>query len=68
MSTWDAYVPAGFRCLAGGAEGAVIELPYSWTQAHLYYQIEHGRPIMGGMLENNETFTPDEIAAWADAQ
>ena len=59
--TWDATIPAGFRCLATGPEGAVIELPYSWTQAHLYYQLAHGRPIMGGMLENNETFTPPEF-------
>ena len=59
--TWDATIPAGFRCLADGPEGAVIELPYAWTQAHLYFQIIHGRPIMGGMLENNETFTPPEF-------
>ena len=59
--TWDATIPAGFHCLATGPEGAVIELPYAWTQAHLYFQIIHGRPIMGGMLENNETFTPDEF-------
>jgi hypothetical protein len=58
--TWDAYVPAGYQCLASGPPGAIIELPYSWTQGHLYYQIVHGRPIHGGMLENNATFTPAE--------
>ena len=57
---WDATVPAGYRCLASGAEGALIELPYAWTQAHLYYQTTHGRPILGGMIENNPVFTPDE--------
>ncbi len=61
--SWDATIPAGYHCLADGPEGAIIELPYAWTQAHLYFQIIHGRPIMGGMLENNATFTPDEFAA-----
>ncbi len=58
--TWDAAVPAGYRCLAEGGDEALIELPYSWTQGHLYYQVEHGRPILGGMLENNLVFTPEE--------
>jgi hypothetical protein len=58
--TWDASVPAGYRCLAEGGDEALIELPYSWTQSHLYYQVEHGRPILGGMLENNRVFTPEE--------
>jgi len=61
FSTWDATVPAGFKCLATGPAGAVIELPYGWTQGHLYYQTEHGRPILGGMLENNLVFTPTEL-------
>lgn len=59
MPAWDATVPAGYRCLADGPEGALIELPYAWTQGHLYYQSTHGRPILGGMLENNATFTPE---------
>jgi len=57
--TWDATVPAGYRCLASGPAGAIIELPYSWTQAHLYYQTAHGRPIFGGMIENNPVFAPE---------
>ncbi len=64
--TWDAHVPAGYRCLASGPEGALIELPYSWTQAHLYYQTAHGRPILGGMLENNVVFTPKEVQDLAE--
>jgi hypothetical protein len=56
--TWDATVPAGYRCLAQGDDQALIELPYSWTQGHLYYQTLHGRPVLGGMLENNRVFTP----------
>lgn len=61
MDAWDAGIPAGYRCLADGPDGALIELPYVWTQAHLYYQTAHGRPILGGMLEDNEVFTPAEI-------
>ena len=38
----------------------------SWTQAHLYYQTAHARPIMGGMLENNEVFTPAEFTELVD--
>lgn len=62
MPTWDATIPAGYRCLADGPEGAVLELPFDWTQAHLYYQSAHGRPILGGMLEDNPVFTPRELS------
>jgi len=64
--TWDASIPAGYRCLAGGDPGAVIELPYGWTQAHLYYQIAHGRPILGGMLERNPVFIPQDARSFQD--
>ncbi len=60
--TWDGTVPAGYRCLASGdTSGALIELPYAWTQGHLYYQTYHERPLLGGMLEDNPTFTPVEF-------
>jgi hypothetical protein len=65
--SWDAAIPAGYRCLATGPEGAIMELPYNWTQAHLYYQSAHARPIMGGMLENNPVFTPDEFTDLKDS-
>ena len=61
--TWDATIPAGYRCLAGGEPGAVMELPYGWTQAHLYYQSAHERPILGGMLERNPVFIPAQAQA-----
>jgi len=61
LKTWSAEVPAGYKCLAHGDEGAIIELPYNWNQLHLYYQTIHHRPILGGMLENNPVFTPDEL-------
>ena len=63
LPTWDATVPAGYRCLASGPPGALLELPHAWSRAHLYYQTAHGRPIMGGMLENQEAFMPPEAVA-----
>lgn len=63
MPTWDAAIPAAYRCLASGPSGALIELPFAWTQAHLYYQTAHGRPLLGGMLENNPVFHPPEAIA-----
>ncbi len=63
LPAWDATVPAGYRCLAQGEPGAIIELPWGWTQAHLYHQTAHGRPIMGGMLERNPVFSPPEAQA-----
>lgn len=65
--TWSARIPAGYRCLAAGAPGAVFELPYGWTQAHLYYQSVHGRPIFGGMLERNPVFQPPEHVTLREA-
>ena len=61
MQVWEPKVPAGYHCLASGPPGAIIELPYAWTQSHLYYQGAHGRPILGGMLEDNQVFTPEEF-------
>ncbi|MBN1335061.1 MAG: hypothetical protein JXB39_03775 [Deltaproteobacteria bacterium] len=61
--TWDARVPSGYRCLAEGPPGALIELPYAASDAHVYYQTLHGRPILGGMIENNPSFTPPETSA-----
>ncbi|MCB9777274.1 MAG: hypothetical protein H6742_01755 [Alphaproteobacteria bacterium] len=58
--SWTGEIPAGYQCLADGPPGAIIELPYAFTQAHLYYQTFHGRPMLGGMIENNPVFTPLE--------
>ena len=58
--TWSASIPTGYACLAQGPPGALIELPYGKSQAHLYYQTLHGRPILGGMVEDNPIFTPAE--------
>lgn len=58
--SWPADIPPGYACLAGGPPGAIVEIPYGRTQAHLYYQTAHGRPIFGGMVEDNPVFTPPE--------
>ncbi len=63
MSTWEAGIPAGYRCLGEADDGAIIELPYAHTQAHLYFQTVHGRPIFGGMVEDNPVFAPAEQVA-----
>lgn len=63
MPVWPAGIPEGYRCLADADEGAVVELPYAHTQAHLYYQTVHGRPIFGGMVEDNPVFAPKEQVA-----
>lgn len=67
MPVWRAHVPTGFRCLATGPEGAIIELPYAFDQSHLYYQTVHERPLLGGMVEDNPLFSPmDQIRFRAD--
>ncbi len=63
LGTWESRVPAGYQCLAQGGKEAILELPWAWTQSHLYYQTHHGRPIFGGMLESSEVFRPSETSA-----
>lgn len=60
---WSSRVPDGYLCLAEGPPGAIIELPFSWEQSHVYYQTAHGRPLLGGMIEDNPVFTPPEALA-----
>ena len=58
---WTDAVPEGYRCLGELEEKTpIIELPYGLNQAHLYYQIKHGHPLFGGMVEDNPVFTPPE--------
>jgi len=56
---WAAPIPAGYRCLAASPEGAVVELPYAFTQVHLYHQTIHGHPISGGMAEERAFMVPE---------
>ncbi|MCB9743308.1 MAG: hypothetical protein H6741_07730 [Alphaproteobacteria bacterium] len=43
-------------CLAEAPEGAVMDLPLAWDQFHLYHQVWHGKPQMGGMLSQKAAF------------
>ena len=63
FAVWSARIPPAYTCLAEGGPGAVLELPYGYTQEHLYFQTAHGRPIFGGMVEDNPVFTPPEQQA-----
>lgn len=63
LPTWDAAIPAGYRCLGGGGAGAIVELPFGVSQRHLWYQTGHGRPILGGMHEGAPQFQPGEAVA-----
>ena len=61
MPAWSASVPEVYQCLAKDTgRQAVFELPYGYSQAHLYYQTVHEHPIFGGMIEDNKIFTPKE--------
>ncbi len=62
IPAWKATIPAGYRCLAEGPPGALIALPWAWSQAHLYYQTVHQRPMLGGMVEDDPDFAPKELA------
>ncbi len=64
MGTWSAEIPKAYACLAKDETRApVLELPYAYSQAHLYYQTLHGHPIFGGMIEDNKIFTPPDQQA-----
>lgn len=60
LPTWDPTPPAGYRCLAGGPEGAIVELPWGVSQTGLPWQSAHGRPLVGGMAEGNPSLVPTE--------
>ncbi len=61
MPAWSANVPDVYECLAKDTTRApVFELPYGYSQAHLYYQTAHSHPIFGGMIEDNKIFTPEK--------
>lgn len=60
IPAWSSEVPDVYLCLAKDkARDPVFELPYAFTQAHLYYQTVHEHPIFGGMVEDNKIFTPE---------
>lgn len=63
LPTWDPTPPAGHRCLATGPQGAVLELPWGGSQRGLAWQSAHGRPLLGGMAERNDSLVPAQTLA-----
>ena len=60
VPTWDPTPPSGYRCLAHGPKGAVLELPWGSSQRGLAWQGTHGRPLFGGLAEGNAALVPTQ--------
>jgi hypothetical protein len=59
MPISELRIPDVVDCLAEG-EGAILELPYGNRPERLLFQTVHGRARLGGMLEGNPVFVPEE--------
>ena len=57
LTTVSAEVPELVGCLAE-AEGAILEVPLDGNPERLHWQAVHGRPIFGGMIDDNPVFVP----------
>lgn len=63
LSSWSAEFGETSRCLAGAPEGAVIDLPLAHDQGHLWQQVGHGKPQLGGMLSRKAAFGAGDVDA-----
>ncbi len=63
LSSWEAAFTGTSDCLAGAPEGAVIDLPLAKDQRHLWQQVGHGKPQLGGMLSRKPSFGSKEVDA-----
>ena len=61
LSSWEARFGDTTRCLAEAPEGAVLDLPLAKDQRHLWQQVGHGKPQMGGMLSQKASFGAGEV-------
>ena len=66
LSAWDADPGDALRCLADAPDGAVIDLPLVKDQRHLWDQVTHDKPQLGGMLSRKADFGAGEVDAWLD--
>lgn len=57
LQTVDAAVPEMVGCLAR-VDGALIEVPLDGSPERLHWQAVHGRPLFGGMIDDNPVFAP----------
>ena len=59
LSATAADVPPLYRCLAG-REGPLLEVPLVGVPERLHWQAVHGRPVFGGMIDDNPVFAPED--------
>ncbi len=52
------------ECLRQAPEGAVIDLPLADGQTHLWDQVAHGKPQLGGMLSQKAAFGSGQAQAF----
>lgn len=64
FDTWITAPSETYACLGEASEGAVLELPYGAPEDHVFRQRQHGRPIFGGMFDDNPVFSPQEQRAF----
>lgn len=66
LSSWQAGPTPSLACLATSPAGAVVDLPLAHDQRHLWDQVVHGKPQLGGMLSLKPEFgsgNVDELLA-----
>jgi len=65
LPTWTPSLPAHWQALtADSVEGAVIVIPMDYGQLAGQYQWVHGRPLLGGMIEDQPWRHPPEWTAY----
>ncbi|MEC7987910.1 MAG: hypothetical protein VX278_22270 [Myxococcota bacterium] len=52
LKTWKFNVPEVWKILAAEEEGGIISVPVMNSQLNSRYQPFHGKPLLGGMVEN----------------
>lgn len=64
LDSWEARVsPVVSECLRHAPPGAVIDLPLARDQFHLWDQVWHEQPQMGGMLSQKPAFGSGQVNA-----
>ena len=58
LDAWSPEPSATYDCLSRATDGGVLELPYGAPEDHVFRQRQHGRPIFGGMFDDNPVFSP----------
>jgi hypothetical protein len=61
LHRWDGASSPALECLARAPAGAVIDVPWELDQKHVWLQVRHRHPILGGMLTTKEAFVPGPL-------